>query len=47
VDSFITAREDELLEQYITGEAKYIPDQYKDKDGCWTGISLVNPSFFV
>jgi iron(III) transport system substrate-binding protein len=47
VDSFIAAKEDGLLEQYISPEAQNIPSQYKDKDGFWTGISLVTVNFIV
>jgi len=46
-DSFIAAKNDGLLEQYVSPEAKYIPDQFKDKDGYWIGISLVTVNFIV
>ncbi len=47
VDSFIAAKADGLLEPYISGEAAAIPEQYKDQDGCWTGVSLVTVSLIV
>ncbi|MFW5733470.1 MAG: ABC transporter substrate-binding protein [Oceanidesulfovibrio sp.] len=47
VDAFIAARNDGLLEAYISPEAVSIPDKYKDKDGYWTGISLVTVNFVV
>lgn len=36
-DSFIAAKEADLLEPYISEESKTIPDKYKDKEGYWTG----------
>lgn len=37
-DAFVQAKEDGLLENYVSDSAKDIPDKYKDKDGAWTGI---------
>jgi ABC-type Fe3+ transport system, periplasmic component len=36
-----------LLEKYISDEAKNIPDGYKDKDGYWTGMSIVTAGLVV
>ncbi len=47
VDAFIAAKEDGLLEKYVSAEASHIPDRYKDPDGYWTGISLVTVNFLV
>lgn len=47
VDSFVAAKNDDLLEAYVSPEAAAIPDQYKDKEGYWTGISLVTVTFIV
>ena len=41
VDSFMVAAEDGLLEAYISPEAQYIDDKFKDPDGYWTGVSIV------
>lgn len=46
-DSFIAAKEADLLEPYISEESKTIPDKYKDKEGYWTGTSLVTVGFMV
>lgn len=37
-DGFIQASKEGLLEQYVSPNAKDIPDQFKDKEGYWTGI---------
>lgn len=37
-DGFIQAQKDGLLEKYVSPNAKDIPEQFKDKDGYWTGI---------
>ncbi|GAA0077301.1 ABC transporter substrate-binding protein [Clostridium sp. CTA-5] len=37
-DAFVQANEDGLLENYVSENAKDIPDKYKDKNGAWTGI---------
>jgi len=47
VDSFIAAKNDGLLEAYVSPGAEFMPAQYKDKEGYWTGISLVTVSFIV
>ncbi len=47
VDAFIAAKNDGLLEQYVSPEAASIKEQYKDAEGYWTGISLVTVDFVV
>ncbi len=47
VDSFIAAQIDGLLESYLSAGAEFVPAQYKDPDGYWTGISLVTVSLIV
>ncbi|QBD84023.1 ABC transporter substrate-binding protein [Clostridium tetani] len=37
-DGFIQAKKDGLLEKYESPSAKEIPDQFKDKEGYWTGL---------
>lgn len=37
-DAFVQAKEEGLLENYISDNSKDIVDKYKDKDGAWTGI---------
>ena len=37
-DGFIAAKQEGLLEAYVSPSAKDIPDKFKDKDGYWTGI---------
>ncbi|HBR02517.1 MAG TPA: iron ABC transporter substrate-binding protein [Ruminiclostridium sp.] len=37
-DSFITAKQEGLLKPYISPSAEKISDQFKDKEGYWTGI---------
>ncbi|MCX7950637.1 MAG: ABC transporter substrate-binding protein [Clostridiales bacterium] len=39
-DGFIAAKEEGLLEKYVSPNAKDIPDKFKDKDGYWTGIYI-------
>nr|WP_321501918.1 ABC transporter substrate-binding protein [uncultured Dethiosulfovibrio sp.] len=41
VDSFLVAGQEGYLESYRSPEAELIPEQYKDKEGYWTGLSLV------
>ncbi len=41
VDSFIAADNEGLLERYVSPFAVNVPEEYKDADGAWTGISLV------
>ena len=47
LDSFITAKNKGLLEQYISPEMKEVPLKYRDKDGYWSGVSLVLVGFMV
>lgn len=47
LDSFITAKNKGLLEQYISLEMKEVPLKYRDKDGYWSGVSLVLVGFMV
>lgn len=37
-DSFVAAKKENLLQPYISGNAKIIPENMKDKEGYWTGI---------
>ena len=37
-DSFIAAKKEGLLYKYASPNAEIIPDQFKDKEGYWTGI---------
>lgn len=37
-DGFIQAKEDGMLDKYVSPNAAKIPDQFKDKEGYWTGI---------
>lgn len=46
-DGFAAAADNGLLEKYVSKEAANIPDEYKDKDGYWTGMTLVNAGFVV
>lgn len=46
-DGFMAAGADGLLEKYISEEAKTIPDKYKDKEGYWTGMTLVTAGLVV
>lgn len=39
-DAFVQAKEDGLLENYVSDNAKDVSDKYKDKDGAWTGIYI-------
>ncbi|WP_211491979.1 MULTISPECIES: ABC transporter substrate-binding protein [unclassified Fusobacterium] len=47
LDSFITAKNKGLLEKYISPEMKEVPLKYRDKDGYWSGVSLVLVGFMV
>ncbi|WP_138207558.1 ABC transporter substrate-binding protein [Haloimpatiens lingqiaonensis] len=47
LDSFIAAKNEGLLEKYVSPEAENIKDEYRDKDGYWTGVSLVMAGFIV
>lgn len=46
-DSFMAAAKEGILESYVSEEAKDISDRYKDKDGYWTGMSIVTTGFVV
>lgn len=37
-DGFIQAKQDGLLEKYVSPNAAKIPEQFKDPEGYWTGI---------
>lgn len=37
-DGFIQAKEEGLLQKYVSPSAKEIPDKFKDSEGYWTGI---------
>lgn len=37
-DGYIQAKEEGLLEKYVSPTASEIPDKFKDKEGYWTGI---------
>lgn len=37
-DGFIQAKDEGLLQKYVSPSAKEIPDKFKDSDGYWTGI---------
>lgn len=47
LDSFIAAKDKGLLEKYISPETEFIDKQYMDKEGYWTGISLVMVGMMV
>ncbi|AVQ28009.1 ABC transporter substrate-binding protein [Fusobacterium ulcerans] len=47
LDSFITAKNKGLLEKYISPEMAEVPLKYRDKDGHWSGVSLVLVGFMV
>lgn len=46
-DSFIAAKLDGILENYISPEAAKIPDKFKDAEGAWTGIYTGYMGFIV
>lgn len=46
-DGFMAAAKEGLLEKYISEESKNIPDGYKDKEGNWTGMSIVTAGLVV
>ena len=46
-DAFIAAKDEGLLEAYISPEAETIDPMYKDKDGYWTGWNLVITGLLV
>lgn len=39
-DAFVQAKEEGLLEKYVSANAKQVPAQFKDADGYWTGIYI-------
>lgn len=47
IDSFIAAKNKGLLEKYVSPEMKEVPLKYRDKDGYWSGISIVPVGFMV
>lgn len=47
VDSYIAATDLGYLEQYVSKEAQAINENYRDKDGYWTGLALVPAGFMV
>lgn len=47
VDSFIKAKNAGLLEKYLSPNAKHIPSLFRDRDGFWTGVSIVVINFIV
>lgn len=47
LDSFITAKNKGLLEKYISPEMEEVSLKYRDKDGYWSGVSLVLVGFMV
>jgi len=47
LDSFIAAKTEGLLEAYASPEAGSMDAKYRDKDGCWYGVSLVTVCFMV
>jgi iron(III) transport system substrate-binding protein len=40
IDSFISAKKDGLLENYVSPTAAELPAKYKDPEGAWNGIYL-------
>ena len=46
-DAFTSAADAGLLEKYISQESKNIPDEYKDKNGYWTGMTVVTAGLVV
>lgn len=47
LDSFIAAKNKGLLEKYVSPEMEEVPLKYRDKDGYWSGVSLVLVGFMV
>ncbi len=47
IDSFTVAGDEGFLEPYKSPESELIPEQYKDPDGYWTGLSLVAVDFII
>ena len=47
IDSFIAAKDRNLLEKYESKEVEYINPEYRDLDGYWSGVSLVLVGFMT
>jgi len=47
VDSFIAAKNDDLLEKYKSAHDSYIPAKYKDENHHWYGLYLVITGFIT
>lgn len=47
LDSFIAAKNKNLLAKYESKENAVIPQEYKDKDSYWYGVSLVTVGFMT
>lgn len=39
-DTFVAAKEEDLLQAYQSPEAEAIPEQYRDSEGYWTGVYI-------
>lgn len=47
IDAFMQAKEDGILEQYVSPEAETVPTAYKDTDGYWLSKGLTVVGFMV
>ncbi|NMB27659.1 MAG: ABC transporter substrate-binding protein [Tissierellia bacterium] len=47
LDAFMAAKEDGLLESYISKESEDIPEEFKDPEGYWIGKGLTIVGFLV
>ena len=47
LDAFMEAKEDGLLESYISKESEDIPEEFKDPEGYWIGKGLTIVGFLV
>jgi iron(III) transport system substrate-binding protein len=47
IESFIDAKQDGLLQEYVSPEARQVQARFKDKDGYWTGVYLQIVDFVV
>ncbi len=47
LDAFMEAKDDELLESYISKESEDIPEEFKDSDGYWIGKGITIVGFLV
>lgn len=47
LDAFLEAKEDDLLEAYISEESKDIPEEFKDPEGYWIGKGITIVGFLV